>query len=551
MALGLLGALLFLSLLLVHVPATLWAGNTAEFHSRFTAFLRLGLAALLGGLLLVFVVMALLPPGARRVVAALLCAISLVAWTYAVFLAGGMTVLNGIDRPMDFDTRLGAWELALVAMAYILIGAAVLRGRRTATAALIVLNIGLAAVTAQAVASAGGKRVRAPIAQDARAVFRFSSRDNVLVVLLDGVQADVVSGIFRADAALASAFDGFRFHRDTVGVAPTTFVSMPAIHSGHGYRGQVALAAYFDESIRNRSFMSRFADAGYDTTLVNPVEGVCPDRVRTCVSSAQILRTGNAQLTSESLRLFDVSLFRLVPIWMKRRVYADGNWFLAGRFGLAEEMSRIFEHNLLLGEMAARLTVVDGPPTLKFVHSLSTHTPWVLADDCRSLMRTEEKLRRPQTRCALLALGDLLEALAAKGVYDRTEIFVLADHGMGRPNEFIARASQRSRRWARRAGSANPLFLMKPRRAHGPIADDPAPVYLPDLGATACASSGACTAPGVPAGQASASRVRRYVDYEWTHDFWRLREVPEMTAYDVQGPVWDPGAWKRVEKEGN
>jgi hypothetical protein len=66
-----------------------------------------------------------------------------------------MTVLNGIDRPMDFDTRLGAWELALVAMAYILIGAAVLRGRRTATAALIVLNIGLAA----AMTRFGGSRV--------------------------------------------------------------------------------------------------------------------------------------------------------------------------------------------------------------------------------------------------------------------------------------------------------------------------------------------------------------------------------------------------------
>ena len=32
---------------------------------------------------------------------------------------------------------------------------------------------------------------------------------------------------------------------------------------------------------------------------------------------------------------------------------------------------------------------------------------------------------------------------------------------------------------------------------------------------------------------------------------WRLREVPEMTAYDVQGPVWDPGAWKRVTGEGD
>ena len=456
MGLGLLGSLLFLSLLLVHVPGSLWAGNTAEFHWRFVAFLRLGLAALVAGLLTTFVVLALLPRAARRVLACLLCAVALVAWVYAFFLAGGMTVLNGIDPPMDFHTRLGAWELAVVAAACLLIAVATARGRRTAVAALIVLNLGLAAVTAETVRSARRQRVRAPLAQDDRAVFKFSTRDNVLVILLDGLQSDVVDEIFRADAALAAAFDGFRFYRNTVGVAPTTFVSMPAIHSGDEYRGQAALGPYFEESIRIRSFVSRFAAAGYDTTLVNPTEGVCPDRVPTCMSSAQILRSGDAQLTRESLRLFDVSLFRLAPMWMKQRIYADGNWFLAGRFGLAEEMSRIFEHNLLLEEMAKRLTVVDGPPTLKFVHSLSTHTPWVLTNDCRTLAPTSEELLRPQARCALRSLAVLLEALAARAVYDRTEIFVVADHGIGRPSRYIRRASQRSRAWGKRAGSRQP-----------------------------------------------------------------------------------------------
>ena len=38
LVLGLLGALLGLSLLLVHMPAALWAGNTGEFHWRFDAF---------------------------------------------------------------------------------------------------------------------------------------------------------------------------------------------------------------------------------------------------------------------------------------------------------------------------------------------------------------------------------------------------------------------------------------------------------------------------------------------------------------------------------
>jgi hypothetical protein len=60
-------------------------------------------------------------------------------------------------------------------------------------------------------------------------------------------------------------------------------------------------------------------------------------------------------------------------------------------------MSRIFEHNLLPSRRCRAADVVDGPPTLTFDHSLSTHTPWVLADDCRSLMRTDEKLRHPQT----------------------------------------------------------------------------------------------------------------------------------------------------------
>src|SRR4029453_14697068 len=102
MALGGVGALLFLSLLFRPRARHPVGGQ----HRRIPLALYRVPAArprrASRGLLLVFVFLALLPRGARRVVAALLCAIALVAWTYADFLAGGMTVLNGIDRPMDF-----------------------------------------------------------------------------------------------------------------------------------------------------------------------------------------------------------------------------------------------------------------------------------------------------------------------------------------------------------------------------------------------------------------------------------------------------------------
>jgi hypothetical protein len=547
LVLGMLGALLALSLLLVHVPASLWAGNTGEFHWRFGTFLRLGLTALAAAFAAVVLMLAILPRTPRAVVASLLCAMGLVGWVYASFLTGDMVALNGSDPPMSFDTRLGAWELGLVAAAYVLIGLAVARARSTAIVAILVLNIGLAAGTAVSVKSVRRHRVKAPLAQDTAPVFRFSTRDNVLIVLLDGLQSDFVDDIFRKDSQLKSVFDGFRFYRNTLGVAPTTFVSMPAIHSGREYRPSEGLATYFQESIRFRSFMSRFADSGYDTALVNPIDAVCPDRVRTCVFATQILQSGEAQLRSESLRLFDVSLFRLAPMWVKKRIYDDGNWFLAGWFGMTEETHRILEHNAMFGEIARRVTVDAGAPTLKFIHSLATHTPFVLNGDCHTLGRGSWSRMPPQARCALLGAAALLNALKAAGVYDRTEIVLMADHGLGRPTHY-ADPDVRSAQWARRAGSANPVFLLKPRRARGAIKDDVANVYLPDLGTTLCASSGACAiSDGAAVGHAPPDRTRRYLDYVWKHQFWYRLDIPGLTLYEVRGPLWEERSWQRVD----
>src|SRR4029079_11110461 len=119
--------------------------------------------------------------------ASVLCAVGLVAWVYGFFLAGHMTALNGMDAPMHFDTSLGAWELPIVGAAWLLVAAVIARTRRAAIVALLVLNLGLALTTATSVGAATRHRVRKPAVQDAGPVFRFSTRDNVLVVLLDGL----------------------------------------------------------------------------------------------------------------------------------------------------------------------------------------------------------------------------------------------------------------------------------------------------------------------------------------------------------------------------
>ena len=79
-------------------------------------------------------------------------------------------------------------------------------------------------------------------AQDAAALFGFSPRTNVLVVLLDGLQSNIAADLLEQRPALRAAFVGFSFYPDTLGAAPTTFLGLPAIHSGEVYTGRTTLA---------------------------------------------------------------------------------------------------------------------------------------------------------------------------------------------------------------------------------------------------------------------------------------------------------------------
>jgi hypothetical protein len=115
--LGLLGGLLVASVVLVHVPAIVWAGNVAEFHAPATLLLVFSLAALLAAILICLAILRLLPPAARVGLACLLCAIGLALWGYGVLFVGHMAVLDGQGAPMDYKTALGVWELPLAAAA--------------------------------------------------------------------------------------------------------------------------------------------------------------------------------------------------------------------------------------------------------------------------------------------------------------------------------------------------------------------------------------------------------------------------------------------------
>jgi Sulfatase len=543
--LGVVATLLTASVVLVQLPISLWARNTAEFQSSPWQLLGLGSGVAVLAIGGAIGVLWLLPPVARRGAASAAAAVGLFVWAHGNFIGGSMSVLDGRGAPVDFAAGNPGWTMLASVIACVIIAIAVSRAPQAAAFGLTLLTIGLYATVIAAIARTPAQQ-RPRLGADAN-VYRFSSRENVLVLLLDGLQSGVAADIFRASPSIAQAFDGFYNYRDMAGVARTTFLSLPAIHSGRVYSPSRTPSAYFGDAIKRLSFMNRFAGAGFDTLLLNPVESVCPRRVRLCATASQLLDTSAARLKREGLQLVDLALFRASPTWLKRHIYNDGEWLTAGRMDVPLEIRRVLEGNALLEHLSNRLSVDDGAPTLKFVHSLSTHTPYVLNDDCQTYSPASLRQLVPQARCGLLAVVRLLDRLKEAGAYDNTLIVVMADHGVD-PSAYGPAAIDRPDPISRYlAGVANPVFLMKPQGSRGPLRPVSDAVQVTDIGNMLCAGSRTCRvlAPVEPL-KASVARPRLFNDYEWRQEFWSLRLVNKLTTYEIRGPVLERSSWSRL-----
>jgi hypothetical protein len=540
---GALGVLFVGSVLLVQLPIDLLIGNAAEFLSLPWHMFAIGVAATIVLTAIAIAVLWLLPPRARGVAAAVAIAIGFVVWVQGNFLVGRMTVLNGLGAPVELASRNAIWTMVAAVAACAAVAFVVLRAPAASALAVGLLMTGLYVTTIAAIV-ASSPTERSTHAAPGADVYRVSSRENVLLLLLDGLQSDTAVDIIRGSESIERAFDGFQYYPDTAGVATTTFLSLPAIHSGTVYSSRRTPGAYFVDAIKRKSFMNRFAAAGFDTILLNPVESVCPARVRLCANGSELLETELARLKVESLQLFDLALFRASPRWLKRYIYNGGEWLTAGRIGVPHEIAKVMEGNELLQHLSEQLRVDDGVPTMKFVHSLSTHTPYVLNDDCRSYSPTSIAHLVPQARCGLLAVVSLLERLKAVDAYDNTLIVVMADHGVDPGVHGPDTDDPSERKWRYLAAVANPVFLIKPQGSRGPLREVHDPLQITDVGNMLCGWSRTCRlAMRIPPFKLSPDRTRRFNDYEWRQEFWSLRTVDNLRSYEIRGPVTQQSSW--------
>ena len=543
---------LFASIFALHNIASVQSGNLEGFHFTLRQIFYVSGPVFLVLAVYLFAPVYILSGKRLRGYAFIISYLAVLVWIYSNFVVMDFGLLDG--EIWDFEPLKDYLYVEII----ILIGAglafwfALLAWPKIFLYFLVFLNIVLVGPTAYALVT-DPKDASLESRANLDAAFRFSRQQNVLIVLMDAFQSDLFADLVENDPGLSEALRGFTFFPNTAGVARSTSLTMPSIHGGTSYSPRYTVREAYDREIREGSFLNMLADSGHEVTLVNAIQRVCPARIELCIDGEEMLHGKWPILLMETAHLLDLSLFRAVPLFAKKRVYNEQFWIVTPNVRLlsvlvGRQEHSIVEANQVLETLAERGVVVADRPVTKFIHLLNTHQPYVLGTDCRVRDDDRPDMRAKasvQAHCGLKAFLRLMDFLKRQEIYDQSLIFLIADTGANLASGYTPPDND-SAFWRRLVGRANPLFLVKAPGARDAFREVSAGIQPSDIPATVCAYVEGCDAAnGVSVFDAESlpPRARIYKDYSWPNSYWGKDVIPDSQDYTVLGPVWDRDSW--------
>jgi hypothetical protein len=391
-------------------------------------------------------------------------------------------------------------------------------------------------------------------------VFEFSTQRNLLHLLPDGLQGDIVEQVFRENPELAARFSGFTLYTDHLGLYYGTAPTLPALLTGVPFDfGRGHTFDWITPHIDENSYQNELADQGYALDLVPIADGYCVSRARSCVSRpfsgwkswGYDRHRIDSALYSARL-MADLTLYRLSPSYLKEKIYAAGEWMLAGStLGGASPWP-----DPVIREWTEHMSLVGDAARYKFYHYIGTHKPAFWNAECQrigALPHTRESFLG-QARCLLNSIAELLDKLEAEGIYDQTAMIISGDHGHDIAPADVGSAPESVDLGKEMMGTARPVLLVKELAKREPLKFSPQPSSSVDVAAMALALSESNLAdPGREAGAAEEGRFPdRYFHIYPVEKIlrWNSEPIP-YDRYRVRGPVNRDVSWEllTIEKD--
>lgn len=578
---------MFTTTLFLFGPFTVYWTNVMEFTSISgdLALVGLGLAALLSlFLFLVFFILNAVGPSVVEKGASLVFAAGFLLWFQGNFLLWRYGPMDGRDiawKAMErFGYLDGAIWIAVLIAAFVFSPALLKFAGKAALLLIFVQLISGAYLFFSQQETPSFKKYSVDTADQ----FVFSKQANVILLVLDTFQTDAFDEIIRKYPDVVKPFEGFTYFRNSLGGYTFTELSVALMLTGQFYENAEPFERWKKTAYGSASIPRVLKSEGWKVDLFPKVSYslyYSDDIASNFVRGHPVEERRN-----DLAQVYDLSLFKSLPHFLKREIYNNQDWTVRRLFGRSpkevpknrdaatrwirtrdrstlrnrELFSRAaFQRNAdvkFIDAMLAESRLADLRGAFKFYHIGGVHTPLNLNENLAFERMTVNRPNYIRFATASLKLtGLFLDHLRRLGVYDSSLILIVGDHGAGYQGQrFVLQpgmpvegdgadiVTQSSRI------AALPLILVKPLSSQGELKISDRPVSLADIPATVFSEF------GLRAGSAGRSmfeidelrtRERRFLFYSGRDVY---SHYGDMSEFIVTGYSWQDRAWRRSGK---
>ena len=255
-------------------------------------------------------------------------------------------------------------------------------------------------------------------------MFTISSRDNIIVFLLDAFDAKILEEIIKKDPYIINELKGFTFYPDTTSVYGYTEYSLPQILTGKIYYNDKSYTEYFEDAWDDNVYYKNLEQKNYNIGIYS--DGTFVSKKVPITN----LISGRITLNNRSMHLFNnLVLFRIVPHYVKKAFY---NYDPNARISLLENQSlqpyKEDDRKFFL-DLKKGLKIQDNNNSFRFYHLFGAHSPFTLDRNVEPVLPDAKGNQYEQSLGALKIVLEFIAQMKKKSLFDNSTFAIMADHG--------------------------------------------------------------------------------------------------------------------------
>lgn len=537
---------------------SIYIANSGEFQISYLQITYLLLLPSLATLIFLQVLYIILRTPVRGYYLTLILILGILTYIHSNILLWDYGILDGTD--LDFTNDWRAWSDGAIWMLLLITG--IIYHQKIIEYALpisgLLILIQFAGASVSYFQSSDDPLIIKQVQEFPDSLGQFSKNGNVIHIILDAFQADIFEELLSENPTYSGLLSGFTFFRDATTPSAVTYLSVSASLSGKVFLNDQLISEYLEDTLRGENLYSFFDRHGYEIDVATSLWWNKSNELFSSYFRIPAPYLTENQNLSTTLMVFDLSIFRQVPHFLKPLVYNSQTWLFSNNF--TQNPALRFEHyahNAFLEDLSFRMSATNRPPVYKFIHLVTPHAPMVSDKTCSfpgQVLAYNRVNFTQQSLCTMRTVGNFLQNLKKNGIYDSSLILIHGDHGGGVPFTMRAHNGQitsskdtKYKLW----GAPLPLILVKPPNETGPLRISNSQVQLNDIPATVSSLLGLeNNFQGRPMYDLQEENI---VDrqYYWSdihrNDAGAKDFYDYLYTYEIRGSVYDEKSWSTGE----